>query len=33
MSEDTVAMETVEAPRGEPKGWMETTTAGDFSWE
>ena len=33
MAEDTVAMETVEAPAGEPKGWMETTTAGEFSWE
>ncbi len=34
MAEDTVAMETVEAPAGErAKGWMETTTAGEFSWE
>lgn len=33
MAEDTVAMETVEPPPGETKGWMETTTAGEFSWE
>jgi hypothetical protein len=33
MAEDTVAMETVEAPVSEAKGWMETTTAGEFSWE
>jgi hypothetical protein len=33
-AEDTVAMESVEPEsNGEPKGWMETTTAGDFSWE
>ena len=31
--EDTVAMETVEAPRDDARGWMETTTAGEFTWE
>jgi hypothetical protein len=31
---DTASMPAVERPDdGEPLGWMETSTAGEFSWE
>jgi hypothetical protein len=34
-AEDTVAMERIDdsEPQAEGKGWMETTTAGEFSWD
>ena len=33
-AEDTVAMERVEPEASaEGQGWMETTTAGEFSWD
>lgn len=34
MADDTMTMPVVVAdPTGEPQGWMETTTAGDFRWD
>ena len=30
---DTEAMPVVEGAPAEAQGWMETTTAGDFSWD
>jgi hypothetical protein len=33
MSEDTESMPAVSAPDGQPRGWMETTEASEFSWD
>src|SRR5690349_23307793 len=33
MAEDTAAMPVVEEPAEAPQGWMDTTSAGDFSWD
>jgi hypothetical protein len=33
MSEDTESMPAVGAADGQPRGWMETTQATEFSWD
>jgi hypothetical protein len=33
MHEDTAAMPVVEPAPGEPAGWMETSSAGEFTWD
>jgi hypothetical protein len=33
LGEDTESMPAVEATSGQPRGWMETTQATEFSWD
>src|SRR5690348_15665170 len=33
LAEDTESMPAVEAADGQPRGWMETTQATEFSWD
>jgi len=33
LAEDTESMPAVEPPEGQPRGWMETTQATEFSWD
>ena len=33
LAEDTESMPAVEATDGQPRGWMETTQATEFSWD
>jgi len=33
LAEDTESMPAVEPSEGQPRGWMETTQATEFSWD
>jgi hypothetical protein len=33
LPEDTQSMPAVDAANGQPRGWMETTQATEFSWD